>query len=196
MHDRDEKAPIPNWLRVGSQEWTREQHKDYLIRALAKTEHELDNLTVVVVGGTLLEYYLRRLIAAKASLSILEPKGRTPVPFGMLVRIAQSTEVLPDSLAKPLRALMKLRNKYAHEIAYKLKASDIRALRASVEDTWMEEDWEELEAGPPESPTKEKRTVGFHLRAFIVCVADALLYYIDYRSGSTSPNSTDLGFDR
>jgi hypothetical protein len=184
-----------DWVRLGTPEWTREQHKDYLITALFKGEHELDNLAVVVVGGTVFEYYLRRLIATKANMNVLEPNERAPVPFAMLVRIAKSIDVLTEPLAKPLTVFMSLRNRYAHEIAYQLTDADIQKLRASVADTWMEDDWEQFQVGPPDLPGPSKRTPSFHLRVFIVCVADSLLEYLDVISGRKKATAADLGFE-
>jgi hypothetical protein len=143
----DDDAKADERVRIGTPEWAREQHKDYLLSALTRGEHELDNLTTVVVGGTLVEYYLCQLIGLKANLETLEPKGSDPLAFAALVRLAQALDLLPDSLKKPIKALMSLRNRYAHEIAYQLQEDDVKTLRKAVANTWMEEDWEQLEAG-------------------------------------------------
>lgn len=182
MDDEDDEL-IGDWVSLGTPEWTRERHKDYLLAALLKERHELDNLTATVVGGTLLEYYLRRLISTKADVDVLEPKGKAPIAFGMLVRIARSVDVLPGWFVKPLMALMTLRNTYAHEIAYKLQEQDIQRLRSAVADTPLQSDWIKLEQKSlREAQPKLERTVGFQLRIFIICLADRLLDTIDWTS--------------
>ncbi len=182
----DDDSQADQWVSIGTPEWTRENHKQYLLTALTRGEHELDNLTTVVAGSTLLEYYLRRLIALKLNVEMLEPSDGNSFEFSALVRLAQALDLLPDSIKKPLKAVMALRNKYAHQIAYQLQESDIKKLRKAVSDTWMEEDWEQLEAGPPDQLSPPDRTLGFQLRAAFVCIADALFDYIDYRSGNRS----------
>lgn len=173
------------WVSLGSPAWHREDHKHYLRNVLASERHEADNLTATVVGGTLIEYYLRLLVQLKAPGALpMQRQGRPPPPFGTVLRVAQDAGALPDWIVEPLSAFMKLRNKYAHEISYQLQESDIRALRAAVHGSPAQVDWDTLQAEQPPQPSPGAAR-SRELRIFIACLGDQVLDMVPLRSTRT-----------
>jgi hypothetical protein len=105
-----------------------------LYGALRKMDTELDDLTAIVVANTYFEFYVRHLLSRKADLTRLEVES-DPLNMAVLIRMARSLDLMPDDVALPLVALVRLRNKFAHNVDYILTEDDLIALEKRMNES-------------------------------------------------------------
>jgi hypothetical protein len=150
------------------EEWTPDDRRLHrLYRALVKMESEVDDLTAVVVAGTYFEYYVRQLIGMKADLSILETETQ-PLEMSVLIRMARALGVLPEDVARPLVGIVRLRNRFAHNVDYEFSDSDFETLVRRLTDQ-QRSDWEVLHIlGVRQNAQHD--TIAHKLRCYILCV--------------------------
>lgn len=105
------------------------------------TMRATDDLLVVVVGQTYLEYHLRQMIRGR----INDPNhfDVLRLNFEQLLELAISFGNLPDEIRNTLRALAALRNKFAHNIDYKLTAAHVDSLYSTLPRR-MQHSWDAL----------------------------------------------------
>jgi hypothetical protein len=119
-----------DWFSVFEKAGVRLGKLGLLADTLAETGHWRHDFTVAVMAGAYCEYYLRKLTDCGPD---------TYVPFEALVRRARSSGVLPERLQKPLKAFARLRNRFAHNIDYRLSENDKKVLDSTLDSAMREE---------------------------------------------------------
>ena len=138
-----------------------------LYRALRKLGNELDDLTAVVVANTYFEFYVRHLLRKKVDLARLENEN-DPLNITVLIRMARSLDLMPTEVARPLVGLVRLRNKFAHNVDYELVKGDIVALGKRMNDR-QREDWNFI-YGDLADEDETRNKLAHQLRAYILVV--------------------------
>jgi hypothetical protein len=161
-----------NWFSIFDKGWERIGKLDLLADALAEAGHWRRDFTVAVMAAAYCENYLRKLIDLRVDMEALEPSEVESVPFAMLVRLARSLEVLPDKLQRPLKAFARLRNRFAHDIDYRLSEADREMLDKTLDAKMRDE----IEKYLTEAVASKKQATPLesYLRLFASALVDEL----------------------
>lgn len=127
------------WFSTLEQGWERVGKLDLLADALGEAGHWRHDFTVAIMAAAYCEYYLRKLLDLRLDVETLEPSEVESIPFSMLVRLARSLDVLPERLRKPLKGFARVRNRFAHDIEYRLSETDREALDKTLDATMRKE---------------------------------------------------------
>lgn len=171
--DTSDTQQRERWIRgPHTKEWKRQFLLDHIGDALLRNDGRLDDLAAVVAAGTLFEFYVRELIGQKADLTLLEPENVEPLPFTTLVRMARSLAVLPETLQRPLVKFARLRNRFAHDVTYRLSDSDVKELQTALNAGQLAE----LEAFHLHARTQNSlpNIAGIYVRCYVAWLGDEI----------------------
>ncbi|MFZ2525674.1 MAG: hypothetical protein WAW87_10235 [Candidatus Ferrigenium altingense] len=98
------------------------------------TKYVLDSnplLNDIISCHLLIENYLRREVAKelKAPDALLSDQGPS---FSMLVNVAEALGVIEADLARVIRAVNTIRNRYAHRLGFEASHNQVEALLAAL----------------------------------------------------------------